>query len=370
MHDHTRYASIAAGLLAALILAGCVTTGRPAPLLDAPLDVARAEPDALDLRWFDATLLTIEGRGWSGEGPPYARVPDRARPLVTPAVWNLSRHAAGIAVRFVTDSPVIAAQWDGGGAMPHMPATGVSGLDLYRRDESGWEFVANGRPKPEWTTVTLTHEGPTRPTEYLLYLPLYHAVNRVLIGVGREARIAPAAARDTKPIVFYGTSITQGGCASRPGMAHVAILGRWLDRETINWGFSGSGRMEPAMADLLAELDVAVYVLDCLPNMTTEMVQERVVPFVQKLRAARPDTPILLVENCLLAEAHPSNAALRAAYAELRRQKIRNLHYLPGKDLLAGPENATVDTVHPTDLGFLCMAQTMRPVLQRLLRED
>src|ERR1043166_5437981 len=130
-------------------------------------------------------------------------------------------------------------------------------------------------------------------------------------------------------------------------MCHVAILGRWLDREVINLGFSGSGKMESQLATLFAELDPAVYVLECLPNMTTEMVKERLEPFVRTLRAAHPDTPILLVENPLQARKHAQNVALQTIYRRLKKDGFEKLTLLPADVQLAGVENGTVDGVHP-----------------------
>ena len=100
-----------------------------------------------------------------------------------------------------------------------------------------------------------------------------------------------------KPIVFYGTSITQGGCASRPGMVHTAILQRRLDHPVVNLGFSGNGKMEPEVVELMAEIDASCFVIDCLPNMDAKEVAERTEPLVRKLREAQPKTPILLVED-------------------------------------------------------------------------
>jgi lysophospholipase L1-like esterase len=179
--------------------------------------------------------------------------------------------------------------------------------------------------------------------------------------------LRPARPRTTRPIVFYGTSITQGGCASRAGMAHAAILGRHLDREVINLGFSGSGKMEPVLADLLCELDPVLYVLECLPNMTTDMVRERVAPFVRRLRNVRPKTPILLVENPNIASDGLQNRTLHAVYDELNAEGIAGLHYLPSTDQLAGREDGTVDGVHPTDLGFSRMAEAYEPVLREIV---
>src|SRR5690606_23832370 len=183
-------------------------------------------------------------------------------------------------VRFATDSPDISTRWtltSDRMALTHMPATGVSGLDLYVRLDGGWRWLAVGQPRRGKTnTVALVSGLPPAKREYLLYLPLYNGVSSVELGIPEGKTISKAPPRTVKPVVFYGTSITQGGCASRTGMVHTAILGRWLDCGVINLGFSGNGKMEPEMADLLAELDPSVYVLDCLPNMNSSEVTERV----------------------------------------------------------------------------------------------
>ena len=194
-------------------------------------------------------------------------------------------------VRFTTDAGAIQVRWSqlkGGNtpsAMPHMPATGVSGVDLYAKTKEGkWLFKGNGRPAGATNTANL---GANAGQEHILYLPLYNGVTSVEIGIPKEKTISQDCSARLKGrlIVIYGTSITQGGCASRPGMACTAIVGRKLDAQIINLGFSGSGKMESEMADLLCELDPNVYVLDCLWNMSVEMINERLEPFVRKLRA-------------------------------------------------------------------------------------
>jgi hypothetical protein len=245
----------------------------------------------------------------------------------------------------VTDAPAVQLKWSltsASLAMPHMPATGVSGLDLYVRSnkDGRWQWAGVGQPRQKddnRATVTV----PAGKKECLLYLPLYNGVSSVEIGLPKGAFFSKAPAREApyqKPIVFYGTSITQGGCASRPGMVHTAIVGRRLERPVINLGFSGNGRMDPPVVELLAELDPAAFVIDCLPNMGPKDVEARTGPLVETLRKARPTTPILLVEDRLYANA-PVNegqrkhneanwAALRKEFAKLRAAKVLNLHYL------------------------------------------
>ena len=336
--------------------------------------------------WYDIRNLDIEGRGWTDTKSFYDRLPSKAEGVVREPVWNLSHHSAGMCVRFVTGATDIRARWtltSSSLSMPHMPATGVSGLDLYvRMDYGQWRWLANGRPTEFPTnTAQLVSNLPKREREYMLYLPLYNGVTSVEIGIPKQSVIAKADPRDKgqrKPIVFYGTSITQGGCASRPGMVHTAILGRWLNYPVINLGFSGNGRMEPEVAVLFAELDPSVYVLECLPNMVPEEITERVEPFVRTLRKAHPETPLVLVEdrtypNSFLVTSNrqhnrDNRAALHAVFTRLIAAGIMNLYYLPGEDLLGEDGEDTVDGSHPTDLGFMRQAEALYKVLEPILR--
>jgi lysophospholipase L1-like esterase len=335
------------------------------PVLRTSVDAPKAAAPR-DIEWRDAAVMFMEGRGWTEPGRAFHRLPARAEGKVTDAVWGLEKNTAGLAVPFITDSPSVHVRWSGGGAMPHMPATGMSGVDLYERQPDGWRFVANGRPKDGETTRTLT-SAVTARTEYLLYLPLYQKVDYLEIGVEKGATFSQPIQSDRKPIIFYGTSIVQGGCASRPGMAHVAIIGRQLDWPVMNLGFSGSARMEPAMADLVGELDAAVYVLDCLPNMTDDLIPDRVEAFIRRLRELRPDTPIIMVEHLKPEKVLDRNARYQELYRKLTAEGMVGLHLLPGETLLAGKEEGTVDGTHPTDLGFYFMAEAHLPILRKIL---
>ncbi len=349
--------------------------------LDPAKAVAEENGDTL---WYDADLLGVEGRAWDNRKAKFDRLPAKAEGVVRGAVWSLSHHSAGMAVRFKTNATTIHAKWSltsSGLAMPHMPATGVSGLDLYVKTEaSKWRWLANGRPTkfPE-NRVELVSGIPAGDREYMLYLPLYNGVTAVDIGVSKDSYIETVPRpKGQKPIVFYGTSITQGGCASRPGMVHTAILGRRLDRPVINLGFSGNGKMEQEVADLLAELEVAVFVIDCLPNMAANEVASRTEPLVQTLRKSHAETPILLVEdrtysNSFLIDSkrqrnHSSREAFRAAFDRLSAAGVEGLHYLEGKRMLGDDGDATVDSSHPTDLGFFRMADYFEPVLRDMLQ--
>jgi len=333
-----------------------------------------AEPE---LQWRDAASLEIEGKGWAQTAGPFDRLPDSAQSKVSPAVWGLSKHSAGLCVRFVTDAAAVSVRWSLTSeslAMPHMPATGVSGVDLYtRRADGSWRFVGNGRPaKAEGNLATFqfTESAPAR-RECLFYLPLYNGTKSLEIGVPSGAALDPPAPRPEglrTPIVVYGTSIAQGGCASRPGMAWPAILGRLLDRPVITLGFSGSGTMEPPVAEPLAELDPAAYVIDCTWNMGVgqEAYTDRIGQLVRTIRKAHPVTPILFVGQSLLRpEAHPTQLTVRQETAVLALQKegVEGLILVPGQDLIGHDGEATVDGVHLSDLGMDRQARSLFPLV-------
>jgi hypothetical protein len=341
----------------------------------AEVDPQKATPSADGkILWYDGKSLPIEGKGWTDTKAFYDRLPAKAEGKVTGAVWGLSHHSAGMCIRFTSDSASVQVRWTllpkGNLAMPHMPATGVSGVDLYTQNQSGqWSFVGNGRPGGESNTVSFS---PPAGQRCLLYLPLYNGVSSVEIGIPKGKRLSvPDAAeiQHRKPIVFYGTSITQGGCASRPGLAFPAIAGRKLNVPVINLGFSGSGKMEPAMAELLGELDASVYVLDCLWNMPPDMVSQRVEPFVKALRAARPDTPILLAEDCSVKNTCPTakGKIVREIHQKLVANGVKSIHFLASEGMLGEDTEGTVDGCHPNDLGMMRQAEVFSKALAPLL---
>jgi hypothetical protein len=336
---------------------------------------------AADPSWHDPAAWGIEGKGWADTERPYDRFPARAKAKVPDSVWNLSRQSAGLCVRFRTDSPSVSLRMDllnTNLALPHMPATGVSGFDLYVRGSRGkWQWVHQAMPTAQHVEGALVNGLAAGMKEFVGYLPLYNGVNKLEIGVDAGAAFEPVAPDKRPPIVFYGTSICQGACASRPGIAYTAILGRMLDRPVINLGFSGSGRMDPGVVELLAELNPSVYVIDCLPNMDAASVKERTEPLVRTLRTARLRTLIVLVEDRTFSQApvvpglirdHAARRAeLAGAYRRLRDAGVEGLHYVKGDRLLGTDSEGTTDGSHPNDLGMMRYAEALRPVLARLV---
>lgn len=336
--------------------------------------------NSADTVWVNATDLGIEGQGWTKTKATYDRLPAKAEGKVRSAVWSLSRHSAGLRVRFQTDATAIKARWKVTSptlAMPHMPATGVSGLDLYAKTNDGFRWAGVGRPSKQQSEATLISGMTSELREFMIYLPLYNGVESLEIGVPSTALIKKAAPEEAKPIVYWGTSITHGACASRAGMTHSAILGRRLHRPFINLGFSGNGRLEPEVASLVAELDAAVFVLDCLPNLTSPAVGKLTEPAVRIIREKHPKTPIVMAEDRTYANAWlvpakakrhaDSRREFRAAYERLVESGVDNLYYLTGPVQLGGDSEDTVDSSHPTDLGFMRMADAFEKVLAPLV---
>lgn len=327
--------------------------------------------------WHDAAGLTVEGRGWSNTETFFCRLPTSAKPKVTEAVWALASNTAGMMVRFTTDASELKVRWNLTGsmlAMNHFAATGVSGVDLYVKYKGHWRWVATGRPSAQENESTLFSGVAAENREFMLYLPLYNGLTKLELGIPDGAKIEGSPIRRTRPVVFYGTSITHGGCASRPGMAYPAIIGRKLDVPTINLGFSGNGKCEREVADLLAELDPSVYVIDPLPNMTEDIVDDNIRYLLKALRTAHPNTPVILVENVIYqyefiheGPRNPKNVILEKIYKDSVKDWAGKLYYVKNTKLLGSDGEATVDGVHPTDLGFVRMADVIAPVIQKAM---
>jgi lysophospholipase L1-like esterase len=344
-----------------------------------------AQKAAVKLRWVDVKELCIEGKGWTDSKQFYDRLPAKAQGVVRPSIWELQHDAAGIVIRFVTNGTTIAARWTltkSKLSIPNVSASGVSGLDLYVRENGKWGWFGAARPDEITNEKNLTTGLSSKDRECMLYLPLRNGIEKLEIGIPEDASCSfpPERPKGMKPIVFYGTSIVQGAAASRPGMTYPALICRHLDRTMINLGFAGNAVCEPEMAALLAELDPALYIIDPLPNMSAQMVKERTGKLIATIRVAHPKTPIIMVENTEMGDA-PTNPTRRNGYTaanlELRKiyeQRIkegdRKLYYIHGDKLLGTDGEGTVDRVHPTDLGFMRMIKIIEPVVKRALKRN
>ena len=320
-----------------------------------------------NITYFGREHFLIEGTAMADslKESPYDRLPISYKEKVREPVWDLSKSSAGISVRFHSNSTSINLKWSilNNFSMNHMASTGIKGVDLYLKHKGKWRYVSTARPSGSINKYELIKNMTSDFREYKLFLPLYDGVTKLEVGIDSDASIKKAMPNAQKPIVFYGTSITQGGCASRPGMAHTNIISRKLDVDCVNYGFSGNGRMETPIVELISEIDASFYVIECMQNMDAEQVSERVRPLVDMIRTKHPRTPIVLVENMMYTTAFldqtietrliQENAALKNEYDKIIKSGTPNIFYIKDNQDLLVDNEGTVDGVHLTDLGFL-----------------
>lgn len=341
-----------------------------------------------NVKWVSGDSLPLLGRGIDPASSEYRyqRLPDSLKNIVKrDAVYYLGTNSAGLALRFASDSPYIKARWKSrhNVSMHHMTPTGIRGLDLYSLEgDSTWVVVNAAQPSmagPQNETTIIANMEP-KMREYMLYLSLYDGVDSLYIGVDPESTLAQPSGLLTetaRPIVFYGTSLLQGGCANRPGMAHTNILRRRLNQDVINFGFSGNGQLDLEIADVLAAIpDPAMYVLEFVPNVSDEQIDTLMVPFVEKLEAAHPGIPILFTEDPMFPQARLDrkmydevtrrNGLMKAKYEQLAA-RFPNFYYLPNTDMLGHDNEASVDGLHFTDLGFMRYSDLLEPILRQIL---
>ncbi len=333
------------------------------------------------------------GQGWDHKElkSPYDRLPSKVEGVVREAVWNLSRHTAGVYLNFVTDASEIRIRYQTNSRyeMPHMPATGVSGLDLYVRSNEPHPWLwCKGRYgfgdtiNYIYSELNTRNPEPGKKYEYNLYLPLYNSIKWLEIGIPEGSTISPPTSPKGKPIVVYGTSIAQGGCASRPAMGWTSIVQRYLDRPVINLAFSGNGRLEEEVVDLIGEIDAELYILDCLPNLTSEEtypdseLRKRIIRSVLQLKKLHPTTPILLTAHAGYSEEEVAetshyrvervNRILEDTFYTLKNDGVTDIYLLPRYEIEMCMD-CTVDGVHQTDLGMQYYADAYVKTIRRIL---
>ncbi|TFG99020.1 MAG: hypothetical protein E4H13_09285 [Calditrichales bacterium] len=331
------------------------------------------------LRWiaFPDPVFTVNGLpAWEENSPDLFRLPKSAESKVRKAVWYLSQSPSGGRIRFRSDCTdlLIQLEYPHRGNMSNMHRFGQSGVDLYIDNT----YVSTATPRDS-TVVEFSffNKRPAGMRNITLYLPLYSSVKIRAIAVNTEAKFeAPLPFVLEKPVVYYGSSITQGGCASHPGMSYQAIVSRNLQIDFVNHGYSGNGMGEAEMAEEIARIDASCYVLDFGVNLPdAESLAKVYGPFLDILRKIKPSTPVIAVTPIYMAQEfwEPNEATrmrdiIRREVARLRNKGDQNILLVEGFELL-GPDMADgfVDGVHPNDLGFQAMAEGLQPYLARIL---
>lgn len=342
------------------------------------------EPELQGMEWISAfdKRVNLCGLAWNTDKQRFRRLPENDKGDIPEAVDHLAENTSGAQIRFATTSKRIAVSVElaGPSGMYHMPATGQCGCDIYIKQNERFLFyyIAKfARDADTYNALVFEHEEDGE-REFIINLPLYQGVKSFHIGIEDGSSIKPVVDYK-KRIVVYGTSITQGGCATRPGMSCSNILSRSIHCEFFNLGFSGNGRGEPALAEYICQIENPdLIVLDYEANTGAVGIGKTMAEFVHILRETHPALPILVVSKPPFVhdlvqakgrERTDSEREWQRNFVEDRQASgDDNIYFLDG----SGPiEEAfiegTVDGVHPTDIGFQLMADHWEPVLRDLL---
>lgn len=349
---------------------------------------AQDEPARADgYKYVNASEFPVFGKVAEGTTYRYSRLPASLEGVSRKSVWNLGLNSAGVYVRFRTDAPALRVRWTSLNKhyMNHMSPTGDRGIDVYALTAKGWRFVKSGRPSRDAVTDTQIIENMIpQMREFMVYMSLYDGVTDMEIAVPEGCTLeGPALDSPSvkKPVIMYGTSILQGGCATRPGMAYTNIISRRLDREVINLGFSGNAKLDYEIAELMASVkDPGLFVLDYAPNCTSELIEEKGEKFFRILRDAHPDVPIIFVEQTpysfmefdqeLRETLLKKMETQKQLFKKLKSQGEKKIYYIKGDKMVGTDGDAFVDGTHLTDLGMLRYADLVTPVIKKVLKKN
>lgn len=321
----------------------------------------------------------LYGVSFDEENQRFVRMDLDVAKRVSEKVLNLAKHTSGGRVRFSTDSNFfgVTVTYDSFNRMSHMPLVGSSGMILLEeKEDGGLRLIQCVKPSYRYETgYTATVKLPGGAMRnYILYLPLYNVINSIQIELDAGARVEGGKKyRDEHPIVYYGSSITQGGCASRPDTCYQAHISRWNGIDYINLGFSGNGRGEQAMAEYLGKIPCSLFVMDYDHNAPTPKHLEKThFAFYETFRKYQPDTPVLMISmpdyDRIVAEAKEREAIIRRSYRKAKEMGDQNVHFIAGKTLFGKEDRVicTVDNVHPNDLGFYRMAKKIYAKMKQI----
>ena len=299
-----------------------------------------------------------------GENEPrkhsFQRLPDIYKSSIRKEVWDLSENNAGVSIQLNTNCKNLKLKWKVklDFKMNHMTDAGIKGLDIYEHADNQWKYLSTGLPNSNKNEHLIEFNNVNKKT-LCLYLPLYDSIVDLDIGIDDNSSLK-FIKNDNKPIVFYGTSITQGGCASRPGMAHTNIISRNTIYPCINLGFSGNGHLEAEIGNILSKIDAKCFIIDCLPNVNISQIKSNTIPLIQSIRGINKiyHRPIFFLEQPLIHDQYidedvkEKNYVLASQIKECNKLGFKDIYLIDQKDCLGSDHEATVDGVHYNDIGF------------------
>ena len=330
------------------------------------------------LDFFDPEEKPFEINGVFREGDKFVRMPRDIAQTVSEGVHHLVTCTAGGRIRFKTNSPSIAIRasipWHGG--FSHMPLTGLMGFDLYMTDNGIHRYAGTFTPPSSGIKgyESIVNLPNSEMREFTLNFPLYNGVFDIMIGLCKGSALEAPSKFSEPPIVYYGSSITQGGCASRPGNSYQAIIHREINTDYINLGFSGSCKAEDTMIDYLCSMDMSIFVYDYDHNApTAEYLESTHFKGYSRIRAAHPSLPIILMTRpkyYLNEEEIRRNEIVRTTYQKAIENGDKAIYFVDGRELLDENmrEISLVDNCHPADAGFYGMAKRLIPLIKDILK--
>ncbi len=335
----------------------------------------RTEIQKDDIQFFDVKKEPFSIYGVFFENGKFRRMPEEVAKTVNDGVYFLHSNTAGGRVKFITDSPYVAifAKTPYVGKMPHLALTGSVGFDLYIEDDYFKTFIPPFDITDGFESVI--ELGESKKREITINFPLYSDVSELYIGISKNARLSsPKPYKNQKPVVFYGSSITQGGCASRPGLSYQSIVSIKSDTDFINLGFSGSARGEETIAEYIKNLDMSVFVYDYDHNAPDlNHLEKTHGKMFDIIRQANPDLPVVMMSRpvYLLSEEEEKRLdVIKGTYNKAKENGDRNVYLIDGPELMKFAENeGTVDGCHPNDLGFMSIAKALGKVLEEILNQ-
>lgn len=350
-----------------------------------PVKTIAPTPDPYsDMTWHQGTDFKLLGRCYNDSLPLYTRIPAFLKKDTREELYELGQHSTGMAIRFRTNSPKIALKWESltKNDMTHMSSLASRGADLYFLNDKGeWRFLAPARPMGDPTTWMIIENMQPEMREYMLHLPLYDGLKSLEIGIADgsiiEQPVADSPRASKKPVVIYGSSISHGATASRPGMAANNILRRELNAETINLGFSANAHLDYEIARMMSDVDASVYVLDFVPNALVPEINDKTENFVRILREKRPDVPLIFIEdpyfthsqldNKIKATIDAKNATIRAMYEKMVSEGLDNTYYITADQIVPADGDGSSDSIHFTDRAFRTYCDALLPILKKII---